>query len=240
MKNKLITFKNNNFTALVIYLENINFKYFKKFLLKKIQKSPIFFKNIPIALNIEKLAFNFNWINLKKFFFSIGLFLIGIFGCKKESVKLDILKSGLPILFKKKKTLLNFNKKKNFFNKNSNKNHYSSLFIKNQKSYLVNELIRSGQRIYAPNTDLIITNNVSPGAELIADGNIHIYGNMKGRALAGAHGDETRKIFCTKLSAELISIAGEYCTVDQIPIKFLENSVEISLVNKKIFIKYNH
>jgi septum site-determining protein MinC len=60
---------------------------------------------------------------------------------------------------------------------------------------LIDVPVRSGQRIYAPNCDLIVTSHVSAGAELIADGNIHVYGMMRGRALAGASGDETRKYF---------------------------------------------
>jgi septum site-determining protein MinC len=63
------------------------------------------------------------------------------------------------------------------------------------KTRLIDVPVRSGQRIYAPNCDLIVTSHVSAGAELIADGNIHVYGMMRGRALAGASGDEMRKYF---------------------------------------------
>lgn len=63
------------------------------------------------------------------------------------------------------------------------------------KTRLINVPVRSGQRIYAPQCDLIVTNHVSAGAELIADGNIHVYGMMRGRALAGASGDREAQIF---------------------------------------------
>jgi septum site-determining protein MinC len=65
------------------------------------------------------------------------------------------------------------------------------------KTRLIDQPVRSGQRIYAPHCDLIVTNHVSAGAELIADGNIHVYGMMRGRALAGAGGDRDAQIFCT-------------------------------------------
>ncbi len=70
--------------------------------------------------------------------------------------------------------------------------------------------VRSGQQIYAPNGDLLVLNSVSHGAELLADGHIHVYGPLRGRALAGISGNEEAHIFCQSLEAELASIAGRY------------------------------
>ncbi|TWI55655.1 septum site-determining protein MinC [Pseudomonas duriflava] len=70
--------------------------------------------------------------------------------------------------------------------------------------------VRGGMQLYAPGGDLVVLSPVSPGAELLADGNIHVYGPMKGRALAGVKGDTKARIFCQQLTAELISIAGQY------------------------------
>lgn len=92
--------------------------------------------------------------------------------------------------------------------------------------------MRSGQKIYAKHADLIVINNVSAGAELVADGNIHVYGIVRGRVLAGANGDTSRKIFCTGLFAELVSISGEYWLSDQIPSEFIGKSAQIYLKNK--------
>ena len=89
--------------------------------------------------------------------------------------------------------------------------------------------VRSGQQIYARDADLIITSSVSAGAELVADGNIHIYGMMRGRALAGAGGDRDCQIFCTNLAAELVSIAGEYWIMDQIPEAFFGKAARLCL-----------
>lgn len=75
---------------------------------------------------------------------------------------------------------------------------------------LITTPVRGGQQVYAQGCDLIVTSSVSPGAELMADGNIHVYGSMRGRALAGAKGDTTARIFCQQLTAELVSIAGRY------------------------------
>lgn len=70
--------------------------------------------------------------------------------------------------------------------------------------------VRGGQQIYAEGSDLVVISSVSPGAELLADGNIHVYGPMRGRALAGIKGDTKARIFCQQLTAELVSIAGRY------------------------------
>lgn len=77
--------------------------------------------------------------------------------------------------------------------------------------------VRSGQQVVCKG-DLIITAAVSNGAELLADGNIHVYGALRGRALAGISGDKTARIFCQSLEAELVSIAGFYRLSDAIPV----------------------
>lgn len=81
---------------------------------------------------------------------------------------------------------------------------------------IVSEPVRSGQQVYAEGGDLIILNSVSAGAEVIADGCVHIYGRLSGRAIAGAQGDESARIFCRKLEAELIAISGIYAVSEQI------------------------
>jgi septum site-determining protein MinC len=79
-----------------------------------------------------------------------------------------------------------------------------------QPSKIITTPVRGGQQIYAQGGDLIVLAPVSAGAELLADGNIHVYGPMRGRALAGVKGDRTARIFCQQLGAELLSIAGQY------------------------------
>jgi septum site-determining protein MinC len=74
--------------------------------------------------------------------------------------------------------------------------------------------LRSGQRVYARHTDLIVMGVVSQGAEVIADGNIHVYGPLRGKAMAGARGDAQARIFTTALDAELVAVAGVYRVID--------------------------
>lgn len=77
-------------------------------------------------------------------------------------------------------------------------------------SRIISQPVRSGQQVYAPEGDLIILAPVSAGAEVLAAGNIHAYSALRGRALAGVHGDTDARIFCQSLEAELVSIAGHY------------------------------
>lgn len=75
---------------------------------------------------------------------------------------------------------------------------------------VITQPVRSGQQIYAPEGDLIIMAPVGAGAEVLAAGHIHVYGPLRGRALAGVHGNTEARIFCQSLEAELVSVAGHY------------------------------
>jgi septum site-determining protein MinC len=107
------------------------------------------------------------------------------------------------------------------------------------KSLLVTQPVRSGTQIYARGTDLVVTAPVSPGAEIMADGNIHVYAVLRGRALAGASGDVAARIFCSRLDAELVSIAGHYLVSDQLPPEQRGSAVQIALVDDRLTIERN-
>ena len=84
-------------------------------------------------------------------------------------------------------------------------------------SLVVREPVRSGQVIYAQGRDLIVMASINPGAQVLADGNIHIYGALKGRAVAGAHGRRDAQVFCLALEAELVGVDSGYTLSDDIP-----------------------
>ncbi len=94
---------------------------------------------------------------------------------------------------------------------------------------VVTSPIRSGQQIYAPGGDLIVMSAVSAGAEVLADGNIHIYGALRGRALAGVKGDSNARIFCSSQEAELVSIAGHFMVDDQLRSSHWKTPVQIQI-----------
>lgn len=220
--NTPIKLKGSVFTTLVLYIYSNNINLINSALQKKVQESPKFFYNAPIILNFSLLPKDSNWKKIKKVIYTNGFLIIGISECYDLKLKKKILSSGFPI----------FSNTENFI--------YSNTKLKKKKifkSILYKYTVRSGQTIYAKKSDLIVVNNANKGSELIADGNIHVYGQLSGRALAGAHGDHTRRIFCQCLEAELLSISGEYCLIDSIPKNILNKSAQIYLKNNNIHIK---
>lgn len=94
--------------------------------------------------------------------------------------------------------------------------------------------VRSGQQLYAENCDLTVMATVGAGAEVIADGSIHIYGTLRGRALAGAQGNTTARIFCREFHAELVAIAGHYKVLDDVPDSLRGKAVQVWLEQDQI------
>jgi septum formation inhibitor MinC len=84
-------------------------------------------------------------------------------------------------------------------------------------SLVVRDPVRSGQVIYAEGRDLIVVAPVHPGAQLLADGNVHVYGALKGRAVAGAQGRRDAEVFCLSLEAELVGVDAGYLVSDDVP-----------------------
>jgi len=109
--------------------------------------------------------------------------------------------------------------------------------IVQRQSKVITRPVRSGQQIYAEGADLIVLTQVSEGAEVLADGHIHIYGTLRGRALAGVRGDETARIFCQQLDAELVSVAGNFVLQDSLPKELLKKPAQISLKGEKVVVE---
>ncbi|MDX1754430.1 MAG: septum site-determining protein MinC [Marinobacter sp.] len=96
---------------------------------------------------------------------------------------------------------------------------------------IVTQTVRSGQQVYAPDGDLVILAPVQAGAEVLAAGNIHVYGPLRGRALAGIHGAAGARVFCQSLEAELVSIAGQYKISEDLQESGWKTAVQIQLNN---------
>jgi septum site-determining protein MinC len=96
---------------------------------------------------------------------------------------------------------------------------------------VITKPLRSGQRVYARHTDLVVIGMVSQGAEVIADGNIHVYGPLRGKAMAGARGDTSARIFTTHLDAELLAVAGVY--------RVVEDRLDRNLHNQPALVRLN-
>ena len=222
-----IDLKGSSFTLSVVHLHHADPDVVRQALQDKVNQAPAFLNNAPVVVNVMSLTSNVDWRLMQQAITSTGLHIVGVSGCKNESLKRAISRAGLPFLTegKEQKKVIEVTEP------------VKPVEIPAVKTRLVTAPVRSGQQIYAKNSDLIVTSNVSAGAELIADGNIHIYGVMRGKALAGASGDRESQIFCTSLSAELVSIAGEYWIMDQIPAEFFGKASRLSLLNGALTIQ---
>jgi septum site-determining protein MinC len=87
-----------------------------------------------------------------------------------------------------------------------------------QTSLLLDQPVRSGQTVIFPDGDVTILGSVGSGAEVVAGGSIHVYGALRGRAMAGVNGNSTARIYCQKIEAELLAIDGFYQTADDIDV----------------------
>ncbi|VFP79789.1 septum site-determining protein MinC [Candidatus Erwinia haradaeae] len=223
-----IALKGSNFTLPVLHLHNSDPVIVRTALEEKFSRTPNFFNHAAVIVNVEVLTSEVDWNQMQKAILSTGIFIVGISGCKDEQLKNIIIRSGLPVL-----NTGQF--------QTSTTNNLVPVMVSSQmtqyKTRMIFSPVRSGQQIYAKNTDLVIINNVSEGAELVADGNIHVYGIMRGRALAGANGDYNCQIFCTNLLAELVSISGHYWMMDQIPSYFASKAARIYLKNEALTIQ---
>ncbi|WP_370305401.1 septum site-determining protein MinC [Sinimarinibacterium flocculans] len=102
---------------------------------------------------------------------------------------------------------------------------------------IVTEPVRSGQQIYAAEGDLIVLSTVSAGAEIAADGCVHVYGVLRGRAIAGARGDADARIFCRRFEAELVAVAGVYAVAEQMQGELRRQAVQVWLADGKLRIE---
>jgi septum site-determining protein MinC len=108
--------------------------------------------------------------------------------------------------------------------------------VVSQGALVIDKPLRSGQQVYARGRDLILTKLVANGAEVIADGSIHVYGALRGRALAGAQGDASARIYCHEFHAELVSIAGQYRVFENMPDELKGQRVQAWLDGDKLVV----
>ena len=102
------------------------------------------------------------------------------------------------------------------------------------KNVVIHAPVRSGQMVVSEHGDLTVIGSVASGAELVASGSIHVYGRLRGRAMAGVHGDENARIFCRSLDAELVAIAGLYKTSETLGDATRERCTQVFLENDRL------
>lgn len=197
--------KGSRVTMTILELYRYDYQSFNDALTATISNAPDFFQQTPVLLGLEKCPkdCDIDFIELTELCREYGMVPVAIRGAS-EALTLSANVAGLPTLPPAS---------------SANKSHeigaepqvtVKEVEVPISANKLIKTPVRSGQQIYAPGGDLIVMAPVSAGAEILADGNIHVYGPLRGRALAGVSGDTNARIFCQSLEAELISIAGNY------------------------------
>ena len=229
----------------------------------KTRQAPDFFENLPVVIDLDKLdpeaVIPFKELVAQCFSFSIKV--VAVRGGHPDQ-QLAAKEAGLGILSKQKERAVESQAEESPTAPASN-GQQGSLFNQagvsettkteavevvrevvktvvqkeRQQSKIVHQPIRSGQQVYAADGDLIIMASVSAGAEILADGNIHVYGTLRGRALAGVKGDTRARIFCQSLEAELVSIAGQYKISEDMEKSELKKPTQIYLDNDALCIR---
>jgi septum site-determining protein MinC len=210
-----------------------NLAIFEQQLDVKIQQAPKFFLNAPVVIDLQKLktGTNLDFYRLKEILLKNKLIPIGI---KSATTDLQTAAIGAGFAILQESTKEATPEKKQTA---APTEETAETEIKGSNTKVITEPVRSGQQIYARGGDLVVIAPVSHGAELLADGNIHVYGPLRGRALAGVTGDVHAHIFCQSLEAELISVAGQYKISEDIDQAIWRLAVDISILNGRLHIQ---
>jgi septum site-determining protein MinC len=218
-------FKGSLFTLTVLHLYTNDLEQIKQEMIATVQRAPQFFKMAPVVLDISSLATDtIDFVSLASCLRTLGLLPVGVRGAREELTSL-ISNASLALLPSSSTTT------------EASPTPTTKKSSAPQKNLIVDQPIRSGQQVYAKEGDLIIIGSVSPGAELLADGSIHVYGTLRGRALAGIHGNQQARIFCHTMAAELLSIAGIYQLSEDFAAFQEKQSLQIYLENDRLVLK---
>ncbi|MFO1371154.1 MAG: septum site-determining protein MinC [Candidatus Competibacteraceae bacterium] len=224
--------KGSLFTLTIMHLYQLDRAAIERYLTEKIKQAPSFFNSTPVVIDLENLAEvpkeGMDFGGLHKLLRGYGMVPVGIRNGSTELQAAARL-AGLPIL-PDSRAAAGAAKK------------LERTEPAQVRSRIISHPVRSGQQLYAPDRDLIVLGAVSAGAEVIADGNIHIYGILRGRALAGVRGDVEARIFCQSLEAELISIAGRYRLSEQLdpvdPADRGKSITQVYLVEDRLIVEH--
>lgn len=225
--------KGSSYTLSVLQLNTTDLNEVDEFLQEKRAQAPTFFEHAPLVIDIEKIdPADLNFSGLKELIIQVGFIPVGISGVKDSSIQESIKKAGFAIMSKSKAP----KRKEETVEPSTPQPVVTTIVESPRPTKIISTPVRSGQQIYAKDCDLVILNHVSHGAEVIADGNIHIYGTLHGRAIAGASCKLDAQIFCQNLQAELVSINGDYWLDDNIPEQFKKKSARIWRQDEQLMI----
>ncbi|QXC33161.1 septum site-determining protein MinC [Aeromonas sp. FDAARGOS 1407] len=221
--------KGSTFTISVLHISDGEPERIRQLLAEKVAQAPYFFNCAPLVINVSRLEHIPDFEQLKELVESEEFVLVGVTGARNEEMKTAAKAAGLAVMASGK----------------SRKSEPAPepvapvVALEPEPAPLIPTRVhvgpvRSGQQIYAAGTSLVVLGSVSPGAEVLADDSIHIYGTLRGRAIAGARGNTRARIYCQQLQAELLSIAGTFQLSDALPAGLIQQAVHIRLDNEQL------
>lgn len=247
-----MTLKSLSFSLLVVSIEDEDLSSLSEELHKKREMAPDFFKSAPIVIQVNNENSAIDFGKIKQVVIDQNFILAGVSGELSNEQKtalhtlhIGVLRSSMHATKRKvltdRRTLI-ADRRKVVIEETVNVDDPTETEIIEDpivgnidpKAQLYTGRVRSGQQIYAKENDLIINGDVNAGAEVIADGNIYIYGVLRGKAIAGAMGDQKASVYCTSLSPELVSIAGVYKLTEGLPTEFINKSCTVSLKDEQL------
>lgn len=239
--------KGSVFTMSVLHLEDASPEKIKQLLNDKAKQAPKFFDSAPLVLNVEALTEVPDFNKIMNAIYAANFILVGVTGVKSAEIRQAAKDVGLAILTSGKEVaadqvVLHTPREKIYKTpselRESTEAEPTQIVSEPDSGEFVTTkviqgTVRSGQQIYSAGP-IVILGSVSNGAEIISNDSIHVYGNLRGRALAGARGNSEARIFCGRLEAELISIAGHYLPSESLPANYVGQEVQIKLESEKI------
>ncbi len=209
----------------------------------KVRQAPVFFQNMPVIIDLQALS---NRDDFPSFSVLIdllreyGLVPVGVRNANETQYR-AASRAGLALLQEQQRTDQQIPRPVSpevnpVRPKKPSDHHEPEKREPRTQSRLVDRPVRSGQQVYAATGDLVVVAPVSADSELLADGCIHVYGPLRGRALAGMNGDESARIFCQSLEAELIAIAGHYQINEELAPGLKGKPAQIWLDNQRLMI----
>ncbi|KAB0676964.1 MULTISPECIES: septum site-determining protein MinC [Aeromonas] len=227
--------KGTTFTISVLHLSDGNPARIRQLLEAKVAQAPQFFNCAPLVLNVERLEAIPDFEQLRELVESEDFVLVGITGARDEAMKTAAKAAGLAVMVSGKSRKAEPEPTPPVPEpKPVEAASVPPVPAPVEASKVHVGPVRSGQQIYAAGTSLVVLGSVSPGAEVIADDSIHVYGALRGRAIAGAKGNPKARIYCQQLQAELLSIAGTFQLSDALPAGVIQEPVHIRLDNEQL------
>ena len=203
----------------LLELQNMDLSAIEDDLAGRIQQAPQLFKNAPVVIQFPAQDIDPTTAStLIQSLRDLGFIVVGIRGEQDKQALAEAL--GLSL-----------------FGESSSAKSAAKKTTNAKQSKLIKQAVRSGQQLVNPDGDIVIFGNVGQGAEVLASGSIHIYGTLSGRALAGITGDQNAVISCQKYQAELVSIAGQYQTSEDLNEDHWQKTCYIQLQGEQLSIQ---